>query len=180
MAEMEDEDDTLPSAAKKPLPSKERRGSAGPRAIAELSARLTRRPLGKRGFTEAAVITEWPAIVGSLLGSSTLPLKIVFPPGQRAGGVLHIRVASGAVAAQLQHLEPLIVQRINGFFGYGAVIRLAISQGVVPKRPPRRGPPPPQLDAAAEAELEKRLEKVEDVELREALASLGRHLAIKR
>ena len=163
-----------------PPPEDERRGSAGPRAIAELSARLTRRPLGKRGFTETMIVTEWPAIVGTLLGGSTLPLKIVFPPGLRTGGVLHVRAASGAVAAQLQHLEPLVAQRINGFFGYGAVARLCITQGTVAARPRRAAAPPPTLDATAEDELEKQLSSVEDPDLKAALASLGRHLATRR
>lgn len=158
----------------------EKRGSAGPRAIAEVTTRLTRRPLGKRGFAEAALVAEWPVIVGSMLGASTLPLKITFPPRERIGGTLHIRVSSGAIATQLQHLEPLVIQRINGHFGYGAVSRLAMTQGNIPKRPARRPPPPPQLDQAAEARLDADLAKVEDPDIKAALHALGRHLAARR
>jgi hypothetical protein len=158
----------------------EKRGSAGPRAIAETAARLTRRSLGKRGFTEAALISEWPSVVGSLLGNTTLPLRIAFSRGERSGGTLHVRVASGAMATQLQHQEPLIVQRINGYFGYGAIARLAISQGPVMPRPVRRPPAAPELTAEQERLLTERLSEIDDPELKSVLAALGRHLAARR
>lgn len=150
---------------------------AGPRAVAEMTARLTRKPLGKRGFAEAALVAQWASVVGSMMGQFTAPLKIVFPPGERVGGVLHIRVASGAMATQLQHLEPLILQRINAHFGYGAVARLHMVQGPLPPRQQRKAPPPPKLTPDQEQTLQHNLETVEDPDLRDALARLGRHLA---
>ena len=164
-----------PAAATEP-----KRGGAGPRAVGEMTERLTRRPLGKRGFAAGTLIAEWPAIVGAILAANTLPLKIGYPPGERAGGRLHIRVGSGAMATQLAHLEPLLLQRINGHFGYGAVAHLSITQGPVPRRPQRKIPIEPRLDAQAEAALGERLAAVEDPELKAALASLGRHLAARR
>jgi hypothetical protein len=158
----------------------EKRGSAGPRAIAETTARLTRRSLGKRGFTEAALIAEWPNVVGSLLGTVTLPLRIAFARGERSGGTLHIRVGSGAMATQLQHQEPLIVQRINGYFGYGAIARLAITQGPVARRPLRRAPAVAELTAQQERQLSDRLSGIDDPELKAVLAALGRRLAARR
>lgn len=142
-----------------------------------MSARLTRRPMGKRGFVEAALVSDWPNIVGSMLGGATLPLRIAFPVGQRSGGTLHLRVASGAVALQIQHQEPLVIQRINSHFGYGAVSRLALTQGTIAPRPPRRSVAPPVLPPETERRLEASLSIVEDPQLREVLSRLGRHLA---
>ncbi len=164
------------STAKSPDPPPERRGGAGPRAVAEMAARLTRKPLGKRGFTEAALVSGWAGIVGSLLGRETLPLKIVFPPRQRNGGVLHVRVASGAMATQLQHLEPLVLQRINGYFGYGAVARLHMVQGPLPPRPVRAVPKAPVLPPEKQQALQDSLAKVTDPALRAALERLGRYV----
>ncbi|MDR3435959.1 DciA family protein [Telmatospirillum sp.] len=158
----------------------EKRGSAGPRAIAETAARLTRRTLGKHGFTEAAMVTEWPIIVGSLLGEASMPLRIRFPRGERSGGTLAIRVASGAMATQIQHQEPLLIQRINGYFGYAAVARLSITQGPVPRQPRHRPPAVPQLTGEQEQDLATQLRDVEDPELKSVLAALGRHLAARR
>ncbi len=124
----------------------EKRGSSGPRSIAETTARLTKRSLGKRGFTEAALVSEWSLIVGSLLGAASLPLRINFPRGERTRGTLQIRVSSGAMATQIQHQEPLLIQRINGYFGYGAVSRLTISQGPIPRAPQTPAPAGTSID----------------------------------
>jgi hypothetical protein len=156
------------------------RGSAGPRAIAEWTMRLAGRSLGKRGFTETALITDWPAIVGPALATGTLPLKIVFAGGARSNGTLHVRVANGALGLEIQHLEPLMLQRVNGHFGYGAVSRLAISQGPVPPRPVRRLPPAPSLDPVAEQCVARQCAAVDDPDLRAALTALGRRLAARR
>lgn len=149
----------------------DKRGAAGPRAIAGQVERLTRPALAKRGLAGAAIIAEWPAIIGATLAEQTCPLRIVWSRGEAGDGVLHLRVASGAMATQLQHLEPLVLERINGFFGYRAVARLAISQGPLPRRRP---PPRPPARQAAPAEVERRLAGVGDPEVKQALAALGR------
>lgn len=157
----------------------EKRGSAGPRAIAETTARLTRKQLGRRGFAEGALVSEWPLIVGSALGDATLPLRIRFPKGERTGGTLMLRVSSGAWATQIQHQEPLMVERINSYFGYRAVARLAISQGPIPPRARKNPPSPPVLTDSQTRDLERTLGVVEDPDLKAVLAALGRHLAAK-
>ncbi|HVI50981.1 MAG TPA: DciA family protein [Candidatus Sulfotelmatobacter sp.] len=178
---MSDKTKTKSQASSVQVPGQpEKRGGAGPRAVAEVTGRLTRKPLGKRGFAEGALVAGWPAIVGAMLGQHTLPLKIVFPPTERVGGVLHVRVASGALATQLQHLEPLIVQRINGHFGYGAVSRLHMVQGPLPPRRISKPPPPPDLTPAAAHALEGSLSKVADPELKTVLERLGRHVLAKK
>jgi hypothetical protein len=150
----------------------------GPRAIGEFSQRLTKKPLGRRGFTEASLVADWAHIVGEAQALGSLPLKISFPAGERAGGILHVRVASGGLATEFSHLEPLILQRVNGYFGYGAVARLKVTQGPVPPRAPkRRAKPVAVLSPERERALQERLAAVEDPEIREALARLGRNLA---
>ena len=129
--------------------------------------------LGRRGFGEAQMILEWPSVVGRDLARDTLPVKLSFGRGERMDGTLHLRVAPGA-GLTVQHLEPLIIERVNGFFGYKAVARLALRQGALPRR---AAPEPPRLRALTEAEqtgLAARLADIEDPELREALEGLGR------
>jgi hypothetical protein len=107
------------------------------------------------------------------MATHTMPLRIDFPRGERSGGVLVIRVGSSAFAPQLQHLEPLVVERVNRHFGYGAVARIKIRQGPVAVRttPPPPPPPPP-----VSAEGRTALDRVEDPELRAALEGLARRL----
>jgi hypothetical protein len=64
------------------------------------------------------------------MAARTAPIKLAFPRGQATLGTLHVRV-TGPFALELQHLTPQVIERINGFFGYAAVGRLALIQGPV-------------------------------------------------
>ena len=61
---------------------------------------------------------------------SPSPESIRFPPGKKSGGVLTL-VVEGAHAPMMQHVAPAIVERVNRFFGYPAVERIAFRQGIV-------------------------------------------------
>jgi hypothetical protein len=152
----------------------------GPRALAALLPRLAEPALRKRGFTEAALLTHWPDIVGPALAGDAMPDRLSFPRGSRSGAVLHVRVA-GAAALELQHLAPQIVERINGFFGYAAVARLALVQGTVTP-PPRRAGPVPATEVPAERveAIASAAESIADETLRGAVTSLGRAVAARR
>jgi hypothetical protein len=144
-------------------------------SLAATLPRVTRRTLGRHGLAEGGLIADWASIVGAMIAERSLPLRLSFTGGERREGTLHVRV-SGALALELQHLEPQILERINGFFGYRAVGRLKIHQGPVPvERSVRREPAPP-LAPAAEAEIGSLVAAVEDDGLRQALQELGRSL----
>lgn len=146
----------------------------GVRHLAALLPRLTRAALGKRGFAEGGIVADWPEIVGPDLAVLSLPERLAFPHGARREGTLHVRVA-GALALELQHLEPVVIERINGYFGYRAVARLKIRQGPIPRS--RRQPvTPPPADPAAAREIDRAVADVSDPALRAALAGFGRAL----
>lgn len=125
----------------------------GWRALAESVAPLTASLAGKSGFAAARLRAEWPAIAGSHLAGRSRPERIIVPRGGRhvgsGGGILVVRVASGAFALELQHQEPLICERINGFFGWPAVGRLRFVHGPVTPPPAPASPPPARADLAA-------------------------------
>lgn len=164
--------------ALQPLPkdsaTKVRRGSAGPRLIGTAVTRLTRPLLGKHGFAVGAIITGWDAIVGHELAAFAVPTRVSFARGERSDGTLHVRTAGGAFATEIQHRAPTLIERINTHFGYRAVARIKISQGPISRRtlPPLRLPRP--LDAGEQAALAAEVAPVEDGDLRDALARLGR------
>jgi hypothetical protein len=144
-------------------------------SLAATLPKVTRKVLGRRGLAEGSLVADWPALVGEMIAERSLPLRLSFDGGERRDGTLHVRV-SGALALELQHLEPQVVERINGFFGYRAVGRLRIHQGPVPMRPrPRRSEPPPP-PAETEAEIAALVAPVDDGALREALQHLARSL----
>lgn len=102
----------------------------GIRALASMLPKVTAPIFKKRGFAEAGILTDWPAIVGEHLARHTMPEKIAFARGARSAGTLHV-VTESAFAPELQHLEPQVLERINGYFGYFAVGKLRIQHGRV-------------------------------------------------
>lgn len=153
---------------------KSMRRGGGPRALAEAVSRVTRPLFARRGLSGGAIVEDWPVIAGEHLAARTLPERITYPAGRQDGGTLHLRVESGGLATEVQHLEPLLVERINGYFGYRAISALRLVQGPLP-RPAERPPSPVKaLDDEQERRLAGHLRAVDDPELRQALEALGR------
>ena len=153
-----------------------RRG--GLRALGAEIPRIAGAALGKRGFGEAQLVTQWETVIGAELAEKLSPERLAFPRGERRNGTLRLRVAS-AFATEAQHLEPLLIERINAFFGYGAVARLAFTHGptlaAAPKPPPLR-----KLGAEEQRAIDARVAGVADPDLRTALARLGSAVAGSR
>lgn len=133
----------------------------------------------KQGFAARELVTRWAEIAGNDVARHSEPLKMQWPrpvegqPQEPATLVLRVE---GPAALEIQHKSDVILERVNRFFGWHAVGRLALRQAPLSRRdrPARPGPPDPK---AVEAEA-KSLSAVEDDELRAALARLG--AAIKR
>ena len=165
----------MPEDREKRKGSDDTRHGNGPRPLAASVGGLARRALGKTGMATAGLLTEWPAIVGPELAAACRPDRLSFPPGQRDGGTLRVLV-SGGFATELQHLQPLVLERINGHFGYRAVERLALVNAAPSPAPAAKRTPPPRRppDPAALQAFSEEAERVEDPEIRAALMRLGR------
>ena len=142
------------------------------------------------GFVQSSIVSRWREIVGPRYAAVSSPESIRFPHGKKKDGVLTL-VVEGAHAPMMQHVAPAIVERVNAFFGYPAVARVAFRQGIVQaarassrRAPPSLGPfgamlAPGQEEALCEipAELGDSLREVADPELRACLESLARGLS---
>ena len=162
---------------KKPEPAAPRRPirrASGPRALSTLLPAVAKTAFKRGGQALATLAADWDALVGPELGRQPLPVKLAFAPGERAGGTLHI-AASGALALELQHQEPQVLERINGHFGYRAVERIRLVQDVARiEARLRRRAPAPKANANAPAPP---VDGVDDPDLRAALSRLGQALA---
>ncbi|HEV7603022.1 MAG TPA: DciA family protein [Bradyrhizobium sp.] len=133
----------------------------------------------KQGFAARELVTRWAEIAGPEVAAHSEPLKIQWPrpvegqPQQPATLVLRVE---GPTALEIQHASDVILQRVNRFFGWSAVGRLALRQAPLSRRDKPTASRAP--DAADVAEVAKTLSSVEDEELRTALARLG--ASIKR
>lgn len=125
------------------------------------------------GFIQSSVVSRWSEIVGERYAGVSTPESIRFPHGKRAEGTLTLMVAS-AHAPMMQHVGPTIIERVNRFFGYAAVIRVAIRQGEI-KRAPVRAKREEMLPMPVE--LGESLRTIADPELKAVLESLARGVA---
>jgi hypothetical protein len=125
------------------------------------------------GFVQHSIVSRWGELVGERYAKVSSPESIKFPAGKKAGGVLTLLV-DGAHAPLIQHLTPMIVDRVNRFFGYAAINRIVFRQG----RPPAQAPRPerPQLRPVPK-ELGEGLREIADPELRLCLESLAAQIA---
>ena len=128
------------------------------------------------GFAQGAVVSRWGEIVGERYAKVSTPESIRFPGGKKAGGTLTLNV-EGAHAPLIQHLAPMIIERVNRFFGYEAIDKVAFRQGRA-----ARAAPKPLRPAAAPVpkELGEGLRQIADPELRACLESLASKLAGSR
>src|SRR6185369_9732278 len=128
----------------------------------------------KQGFAARELVTRWADIAGPDIAKYCEPLKMQWPrpvegqPQEPATLVLRVE---GPMALEIQHSSDAILERVNRFFGWHAVGRLALRQAPLSRREKKKAPPAP--DPAAMAEVAKTLAKVEDEDLRTALARLG-------
>lgn len=125
----------------------------------------------QNGFIQARILLEWDYIVMQFSQWCT-PVKIKFPWPQRHNGCL-ILTATSSMATEIVYYEPLILNKINQYFGYQAVSSLKVIQGpVFRKTSPKKLDQMPLPDAV-QSSLEIQVQAVEDDRLRAALLSLG-------
>src|SRR5690348_10245725 len=102
--------------------------SCRPRAAGELVGDVGGQSFRRFGFVQGSIVSRWAEIVGGRYAKVSSPESIRFPAGKKAGGVLTLLV-DGAHAPLIQHLTPLIVERVNRFFGHAAINRIVFKQG---------------------------------------------------
>jgi len=144
-----------------------------PRPLAALINTCLGEAFAKQGFASADIVTHWPAIVGAEIAAHAEPIRLNWPRQDGESGepgTLVLRV-EGPAAIEIQHLSGVILERVNRFFGWRAVDRIALRQAPLARRAPKRRPAGP--DAEAVARMAKNLPDIVDDDLRQALARLG-------
>jgi hypothetical protein len=131
------------------------------------------------GFAGSDIIVSWPDIVGERLASFSQPIKMEWPrrqgslarDGRPEPAALVVRV-EGAFAIELQHMAPVIVERVNGHYGWRCVGRLVLKQGPV-RRPVPETVPDLALDEQERQRVAGALTPIAEEPLRQALEKLG-------
>ena len=97
-------------------------------SVAKMMMPLAKSLLGKKGFAEIDLLSNWREIVGEDIASYSLPKQFISARGNKNGGCLQIEVPSGAFALELQLREKTIKEKINFYFGYQAISDIRIIQ----------------------------------------------------
>ena len=148
------------------------------RSLSELATGYLAETFKRQGFASTELVTRWHDIVGPEIAAHAEPVKLQWQraidgePNEPATLVLRVE---GPAAIEIQHLSNVILERVNRFFGWQAVGRLALRQAPLTRREPVAAP---RLDPEVTARLAATLTGVNDDELRMALARLG--TAVKR
>jgi hypothetical protein len=157
----------------KQKPTEDSPRSCRARAAGDLVGDVGGQSFRRFGFVQGSIVSRWAEIVGERYAKVSSPESIRFPAGKKAGGVLTLLV-EGAHAPLIQHLTPLIVERVNRFFGYFAINRIVFRQGKVPTEAAK--PQRPELRPVPK-ELGDGLREIADPELRACLESLASQIA---
>ena len=145
--------------------------------------KLTKASFARYGFAYGELMARWPEIVGEALAQYCEPERIKWPRGcgetaQKLGGTLIIRAEPGR-GLDLQYQTHHIIERINQFYGYGAVTSVKIMQGHMKSSKPLTNKDNP-LDMKTEETLTQGLQSIGNEKLKEALHRLGAGALAKR
>ncbi len=157
-----------------PKPYQRPRGGEA-RAVSDLMPEIGRAAFRRFGFVQSSVVSRWDEIVGARYAAVSAPEAIRFPIGKKSDGTLELTV-EGAHATMMQHVMPEIIERVNRFFGYSAIARIKVRQGVIAKTAAPRPAVPPMLKPVP-MELGDSLREIGDPELFAVLESLAKSLA---
>ena len=173
---------TLPRKTPKKTPARKyqkyQRPRGGPaKSISDLMPEIGRAAFRRYGFIQSSVVSRWAEIVGDRYAAVSLPESIRFPRGEKEGGTLHL-VVGGAYVTMMQHIAPDIIERVNRFFGYGAVSQIRFRQGTVtPKEDKEKRAVLPRSLRPAPIQLGENLRDIGDAELNRVLESLASAVA---
>lgn len=150
-----------------------------PKPLADFLDSCLDRAMAAAGFAGTDVIVSWPDIVGERLASFSQPIKMDWPRRQGAAGrdgrpepaALVVRV-EGAFAIEMQHMAPVIVERVNAHYGWRCVGRLVLKQGPVRRAAPDKAPEF-KLDEGERRRVAGALGPIAEEPLRQALDRLG-------
>ena len=142
--------------------------------LAALLGRTIDQAFARQGFASRELVVRWAEIEGAEIAQHSQQMKIQWPrpvegqPQEPATLVLRVE---GPMALEIQHSSDVILDRVNRFFGWAAVGRLALRQAPLERPAPRRKRFAP--DPAEVARIAATLGAVDDDSLKAALARLG-------
>ena len=143
------------------------------RTLSELTSGVFADAFKKQGFASTELVTRWADIIGPEIAAHAEPLKVQWrraAEGEAPEPATLVLRVEGPMALEIQHSSGVILERVNRFFGWQAVDRLALRQAPLSRRAKQAVK---KLDPEAAARIAEGLPEVTDEPLRQALGRLG-------
>ena len=144
------------------------------RTLSELTSGVFADAFRKQGFASTELVTRWAEIIGPDIAAYAEPLKVQWrraAEGEAPEPATLVLRVEGPMALEIQHSSGVILERVNRFFGWQAVGKLAFRQAPLTRRSVKKRLPKP--DAEKTARIASTLSGVSDDKLKDALARLG-------
>lgn len=152
------------------------------RAASLMQTRI-RKASEQRGFAVTRLLTHWPEVVGEATAQIATPVNVSY--GKGGMGATLTLLTTGAQAPMLEMQKEQIREKVNACYGYRAISRVRITQtaptGFAEGRvafapaPASKKTPDPAVQSAARALSD----KIENDDLRAAVAALGANVLTK-
>tara|TARA_B100000902_G_scaffold153632_1_gene150160 strand:+ start:118 stop:636 length:519 start_codon:yes stop_codon:yes gene_type:complete len=156
-----------------------------PQSIGDTLRKVNRKFSSKYNRTEFLIHSKWPEIVGKYFLNYSEPLNVskVRDFENDLGetvykNYLNVSVTPAA-AIEFQHFKDTIIEKINTYFGYKAIIDLRIQQNYIPKNNTMKKAKSFQINKDDKEFIKKNIEKFQNNELKKSLLNLGNKITIK-
>ena len=150
-----------------------------PEQLSHRVPKLVRHIFRKYGFASDHIIRRWRDIVGENYAHQATPHRLRFHRKEEGGATLTI-AASAATAFDLRYVEPVILERINRYFGREVVTRIRYKtpeyDQIQSQATPETSAQTRNLDKEQERKLNRTLDFIDSSELQTALYKLGKNI----
>ena len=152
-----------------------------PQSIGDTVKKINKNFTSKFGKIEFIIHSNWHKIVGSYFTDYSQPNKITRIPdivndyGETTyKNYLNVSVAPAA-AIEFQHFKDTIIEKINSYFGYKAIMDLRIHQNYITKANNNKNinKHNKPLDMKDREKISRDVDKLQNHDLKNALISLG-------
>jgi hypothetical protein len=157
-----------------------------PRPVADLVPTLTKDAFGRKNMLFGKMLAEWEHIAGPDIAAQTTPLELKY---SRSGGAkktgekadktppkaVLVLAVQPAFALELSYQKDLLAERLNVFFGYGAIkdIKIVQHSGVMDNKQ-TKAPLTRPLTMQEQQKIDGLVGSIQENDLQTALKNLGK------
>lgn len=151
------------------------------RSISNFVPNIAKSVFGRKTMLFGKLISEWRSIVGEDIAKKATPIEIKYDKSSKKKNqaILHI-AANSADSLELSYQKDLIKERLNIFFGYSAIrdIKIIHKKSEINKHKKAKKPVK-TLSQDEELDIDNKLDKIEEKDLKIALKNLGKAIILR-